>query len=77
MAISVKSSYDSIRNDILKRNFSPVYLFMGEESYFIDELTELLSETVLTETEKDFNMLTFYGVDSDVNNIIATARRFL
>ncbi|MDD2245490.1 MAG: DNA polymerase III subunit delta [Proteiniphilum sp.] len=76
MAVSVKSSYDSIRNDILKRNFSPVYLFMGDESYFIDELTELLSETVLTETEKDFNMLTFYGVDSDVNNIIATARRF-
>lgn len=49
---------------------------MGDESFFIDELTELLSQTVLSETEKDFNMLTFYGVDSDVNDIIASARRY-
>jgi len=32
----------------------PIYLLMGEESYFIDELTDLLEENVLTETEKDF-----------------------
>ena len=49
---------------------------MGDESYFIDMLTELISETVLTETEKDFNMLTFYGVDADINFIISAARRF-
>ena len=49
---------------------------MGEESYFIDELTNLLDDNVLTESEKDFNLLTFYGIDSDVNEIIAAARRF-
>lgn len=49
---------------------------MGDESYFIDELTNLLTDTVLNEDEKDFNLLTFYGVDSDVNEIIASARRF-
>ena len=75
-AKSVKSDFDSIRNDILKKSFMPVYLFMGEESYFIDVLTDLLYENVLTETEKDFNLLTFYGVDSDVNDIIVAARRF-
>lgn len=75
-AQSTKISFDSIKNDIINRRFKPVYLFMGDESYFIDELTELLSENVLSESEKDFNMLTFYGVDSDVNEIIASARRF-
>lgn len=70
------SSYEAIRNDILHRRFKPVYLLMGDESYFIDELTELLTDTLLTETEKDFNMLTFYGVDADVNVIISSARRF-
>ena len=69
-------TYNSIRNDILNRQFEPIYLFMGDESYFIDELTNLLSDTVLNEDEKDFNLLTFYGVDSDVNEIIASARRF-
>ncbi|MDR2816994.1 MAG: DNA polymerase III subunit delta [Proteiniphilum sp.] len=76
MAASTQSSFNTIRNDILHRHFKPLYLFMGDESYFIDVLTELLSDTVLTETEKDFNMLTFYGVDADVNLIIASARRF-
>lgn len=69
-------TFDSLKKDISKRNFAPIYLLMGEEAYFIDKLTEMLSENVLTETEKDFNMLTFYGVDSDVNNIISAARRF-
>ncbi len=76
MAASTKSSFDSIRADILRRNFKPIYLLMGEESYFIDKLTDILMDTVLTETEKDFNMQVFYGVDSDVNTIISSARRF-
>lgn len=76
MAAASKPTFDTIRNDIQHRRFKPVYLLMGDEAYFIDELTELLIQTVLTETEKDFNMLTFYGVDADVNEIISSARRF-
>lgn len=76
MATSTTQAFEAIKNDILKRKFAPIYLLMGDESYFIDKLTEILSDTVLTETEKDFNMQVFYGVDSDVNNIIASARRF-
>ncbi len=69
-------TFESLRNDILNRNFKPIYLFMGEETYFIDALTDLLEENVLTDVEKDFNMMLFYGVDSDVNTIISSARRF-
>jgi DNA polymerase-3 subunit delta len=76
MAVAPKISFETLRKEIAQRHFKPIYLLMGDESYFIDKLTELLSETVLTESEKDFNMYTFYGVDSDVNTIIASARRF-
>ena len=69
-------SFDSIKKDILKREFAPIYLLMGEESYFIDILTDLLQENVLSETEKDFNLRIFYGVDSDVKDIITAARRY-
>ena len=69
-------TFDSLKKEISNRNFAPVYLLMGEEAYFIDQLTELLLEKVLTEAEKDFNLLTFYGVDSDVNTIVTAARRF-
>ena len=70
------NTFESLIKDITNRNFAPIYLLMGDEAYFIDQLTDLLSEKVLNETERDFNMTTFYGVDSDVNNIVATARRF-
>lgn len=76
MAVSTQSAFNSLRNDIQSRKFKPIYLFMGDESYFMDVLTDLLSATVLSETEKDFNMLTFYGTDSDVNLVIASARRY-
>jgi DNA polymerase-3 subunit delta len=76
MATAPKITFDALKKEISQRHFKPIYLLMGDEGYFIDKLTELLSETVLTESEKDFNMQTFYGVDSDVNNIIASARRF-
>ena len=76
MAKSFQWTYESIRNDILQRRFYPIYLLMGEEAYFIDAITDLLVDSVLTETEKDFNFYTYYGVDSDVNTVIATARRF-
>ena len=76
MAATPKISFDTLKKEIFQRQFKPIYLLMGDESYFIDKLTEFLSETVLSETEKDFNMHTFYGIDADVNTIIASARRF-
>lgn len=74
--MAAKITYESLMKEIANKKFAPIYLLMGEESYFIDQLTEQLTKNVLTETEKDFNMHTFYGVDSDINNIISAARRF-
>lgn len=76
MAAPAKWTFDAIRKDIQQRRFHPIYLLMGEEGYFIDALTELLVESVLTEEEKDFNLHTFYGIDADVNTIISSARRY-
>lgn len=69
-------TFESLRQDIKNRNFAPIYLLTGDEPYFIDQICDDLLAEVLTSEEKDFNLLTFYGVDSDVNNIIASARRF-
>lgn len=76
MSKTAKWTFESISKDIIQRRFYPIYLFMGDESYFIDKLTDLLTKTVLTEEEKDFNLHTFYGTDSDVNEIISVSRRF-
>lgn len=69
-------SYSLLRNEILKKSFKPIYLFMGEESFFIDDLTDLMDKIILSETDRDFNHSVFYGVDSDVRTIISTCKRY-
>ena len=69
-------SYESICKEIAERKFSPIYVLMGEEPFFIDQITDLLIENVLTEEERDFNHSIFYGADADAVSVINAARRF-
>ena len=69
-------SYESICKEIADRKFSPIYVLMGEEPFFIDQITDLLVENVLAEEERDFNQTIFYGADTDAVSIINAARRF-
>ncbi|NLZ95751.1 MAG: DNA polymerase III subunit delta [Bacteroidales bacterium] len=70
------SSYSIVRKEILKKSFKPIYLFMGQESFFIDDLTNMMDKLILSETERDFNHSVFYGVDADVRTIISTCQRY-
>lgn len=69
--------FQSIRHDIQSGQFAPVYLLHGEESYFIDQLTDALLSNVLTDDEKDFNLTQFYGADiENLGDVVATCRRY-
>ena len=69
-------SFESIVTDVRARRFSPLYVLMGEEPFFIDQITELLMDTVLPEEERDFNMVVLYGADADGTDVLNAARRF-
>ncbi len=69
-------TYEEIKGGILNNKFMPVYMFQGEEPYFIDQLTELLIERVLDDSERDFNQTLVYGSDVDVATVINAAKRF-
>lgn len=69
-------TFEQIKAEIQARKFRQVYLLMGDEPFFIDQLTEMLTETVLPEEERDFNQTILYGAESDVPSIIALARSF-
>lgn len=49
---------------------------MGEESFFIDQITDYIIENALNESERDFNQTILYGKDTDIGTIVTTARRF-
>lgn len=48
---------------------------MGEESYFIDSLADLLAATVLDEAARAFNQITVYGRDTEAGQVVNLCRQ--
>lgn len=65
-----------ILNDLKARKYAPVYFLQGEESYFIDLLSDYIEKHVLSEAEKGFNQVVVYGKDVSMATILTHARRF-
>ena len=74
--MSKEVTYEEIARDLKNRNYKPIYYLMGEESYYIDKISEYISQTVLTDEEKEFNLTVMYGADTDITNIINAAKRY-
>ena len=69
-------SINQIVSDIKQGNIKPIYLLMGEESYYIDKIADYIEKNVLTEEEKGFNQMVLYGRDVSIEDIISNAKRF-
>ncbi len=69
-------NFEQILANLKNKIYHPIYVLMGEEPYFIDEVTDYILENVLTEAEKEFNQTILYGKETDINTIITTSRRF-
>lgn len=68
--------FQAILQNLKKEIYHPIYLLQGEESYFIDELSDYIEKNVLSDAEKGFNQTVFYGKDSDALTIAESALRF-
>lgn len=69
-------TFDSVCRDIRSGKFSPIYLLIGEEPYFIDQITELLLARVVKADDRDFNQTVLYGSEAKAADVINAARRF-
>ena len=69
--------YQDIVKEIQQRQFRPVYLLMGEESYYIDQISDLLANTVLPEEERDFNQMVVYCTkETNAMDIVNMSKRY-
>ena len=69
-------TFENIIVELKAGKFKPVYFLMGEEPYYIDVITDYLAENALSEADKAFNQLIMYGRDTDMANIVTSARKF-
>lgn len=65
-----------IINNIKKGELLPVYLLMGDESYYIDSITDAIVENALDDSERDFNQTILYGLDAELSSLINIAKRY-
>ena len=76
MAEAKNANYDSIMSDLEQRKFLPVYYLMGDESYYIDKISDWIAEHVLHPEERDFNQTVLFGSDVTAAQVVDTARRY-
>ena len=69
-------TYEDILKNAKNRIFAPVYFLMGEEDYYIDKISEYILDAALTESEREFNLTVLYGLDTDIETVINTAKRY-
>ncbi len=71
-----KYTYESIMSELKSGKYRPVYYLMGEEGYFTDKITDYIATHALTEDEQGFNQAIYYGLESNIDDIITAAKRF-
>ncbi len=54
----------------------PVYLLMGEENYYIDNVSNFFEKEYIEESVRDFDLSVVYGRDVTMEAVVSTAKRY-
>lgn len=68
--------FEKIISDLKNKVYHPVYFLMGEEPYFIDEVSGFIEKNVLDESEKEFNQTVLYGGETNILQVISEAKSY-
>ncbi|HRY33182.1 MAG TPA: DNA polymerase III subunit delta [Bacteroidales bacterium] len=70
------AEFQKVAADIGRKKFAPLYFLTGDEPYYIDQLSDLIENSVLIPDERAFNQSVVYGADVTVPDLISMARRY-
>lgn len=76
MAAKQGTDFNHIMSDLKAGRFSPIYILMGDEAYYIDKIADYLAENVLKPEEVDFNRTICFGSDTTASQVVDIARRY-
>ncbi len=65
-----------IINDIKNGNIKPIYFLAGEETFFIDQISNYIEENLLPQEAKGFDQTIVYGLDVQLPDLLMQARQF-
>lgn len=63
-------TYEDIMKKLMAGEYAPVYVLMGDESYYIDKICDYLAAHVLQPEERDFNQVVLFGADVNAAQVV-------
>ncbi len=73
---SALTQFNELAKAFRKKEFEPLYLWYGDESYFIDELQKLAVKHALDDDFRDFNYDLLYGDEIAAGSALAICMTF-
>lgn len=69
-------TFEDIIRRIEQRQYAPVYILMGDESYYIDQIADAIANSVLKPEEQDFNQTILFGADVTAAQVVDIAKGY-
>jgi DNA polymerase-3 subunit delta len=69
-------NFEQILQGLKSKEYHPVYFLSGEESFFIDTISDYIADNVLEESEKSFSLSISYGKESLPASVIENALQY-
>lgn len=70
------ATYDLVMRNLKAGKYVPIYILMGDESYYIDKISDYIAENVLQPEELDFNLSVVYGADVTTQQVVDMAKEY-
>ena len=70
------ATFDAIMRELKSGEFSPIYLLMGEESYYIDQICDYIQTHALTPEQQAFDQTVVFGADVNAAQIADLAMQY-
>lgn len=69
-------TFETIMRDLKAKKYAPVYVLMGDESYYIDRITDYIADNVLDPDDSDFNQTVVFGADTTAAQVVDMAKGY-
>ena len=69
-------THEQILSELKSKKYQAVYFLAGEETFYIDLISNYIEKNILDESEKSFNQTILYGRDVEVSTLISAAKQF-
>lgn len=69
-------TFDNIMRDLKAGNFAPIYILMGDESYYIDKISGYIQAHALSPDQQAFDQTVLFGADVTAAQIADLAMQF-